>query len=377
VLLVESHHLDIKRELGSAGSANREAAKDMASFAIDGGLLIYGVDETHPPTPTPVVLAGLAERLEQIALMAVTEPLFVRTLVLPTDADASRGFVVVVVPPSGRAPHMVDGRYYGRGDKTKIVLSDAQVSALHEQRVLRERTAQGLAQADLQAAPVPAQDGVLALVACPLAAHTPLLESFSSQPDWETKALDLLLRVSGPEAQYAPSLRYATRAARQPRGISLSYGLDATRSVSGEGDVDRNRKRVVELRLDDDGTLHLLSARAAEQRADGWPWVFEKLIVGNTRHLVALCLEISAISGYRGGWHLGIAIEGLQGGVSWELSKKHWESHVYTDATYERATTASAEEMRSSPDAVVGRLTLPLLRAVGSERLQDFASLAP
>ncbi|MCU1621302.1 MAG: hypothetical protein JWL79_147 [Frankiales bacterium] len=73
-LLEEGHHLDIKRELAGGAGQNKEAAKDMASFAVDGGLLIYGVDEvTTPPTAAPIPLAGLAERLEQIALTAVTE----------------------------------------------------------------------------------------------------------------------------------------------------------------------------------------------------------------------------------------------------------------------------------------------------------------
>ncbi len=111
------------------------AATDRASFASDGGLLIYGVDEsTTRRAPRRSCLVQLPERLEQIALTAVTEPLFVRTLVLPTTADPTRGFVAVVVPPSEHAPPTVDGRYYGRGDKTKIALSDAQVSAIHAQR---------------------------------------------------------------------------------------------------------------------------------------------------------------------------------------------------------------------------------------------------
>ncbi len=376
-LLQEGHHLDIKRERAGGPSQNKEAAKDMASFAVDGGLLVYGVDESKaPPSATPILLTGLPERLEQIALAAVTEPLFVRTMVLPKSADPTRGFVVVVVPPSGRAPHMVDGRYYGRGDKTKIVLSDAQVSAMHEQRVMRERATQGLAQADLEDAPVPSTDGVLALVARPLAAHTPLLEELSTSCDWKQRSLALLMRVAGAEAPYAPQLRHATSVARQPHGIRLSAGLDRARQVSSEGDVERNRRRVVELRLDEDGTLHLLSARAVEVR-DGWPLIFEQLIVGNARHLVALCREVAALTGYQGGWHLCLSVDGLQGGISLVLSSAFQNGHVYTKQTYERATTASAEELRACPDGVVARLVGPLLRALGSERLPDFQGLLP
>lgn len=100
--------------------------------------------------------------------------------------------------------------------------------------------------------------------------------------------------------------------------------------------------------------MHLLSARAVEVR-EGWSLIFEKLIVGNTRHLVALCREVVALTGYQGGWHLSIAIDGLHGGVSWDLSDRQLNSHVYSQDNYQQATTASAEELRGSPDGVEAR----------------------
>lgn len=36
----------------------------------------------------------------------------------------SHGYLIVHVPPSGSAPHMVEHKYLGRGDKTKQYLSD-------------------------------------------------------------------------------------------------------------------------------------------------------------------------------------------------------------------------------------------------------------
>lgn len=72
-LLEESHFLDLKRELSSAQSATRDIAKDIAAFAIDGGLILIGVDEGPPVTINPISLNGLAERVEQIGLMAVSE----------------------------------------------------------------------------------------------------------------------------------------------------------------------------------------------------------------------------------------------------------------------------------------------------------------
>src|SRR4051794_23218332 len=76
--IAESPYLDVKRELDSA---NRESAKDLASFAIDGGALLIGLDEDKENrrfTPPPVVLDALAEKLEQIAQNRIDPPLPIR-----------------------------------------------------------------------------------------------------------------------------------------------------------------------------------------------------------------------------------------------------------------------------------------------------------
>ena len=43
-LLSESHYLDLKEVPATKGD-NREAARDLVSFSIDGGTLIYGIAE--------------------------------------------------------------------------------------------------------------------------------------------------------------------------------------------------------------------------------------------------------------------------------------------------------------------------------------------
>jgi predicted HTH transcriptional regulator len=135
-LIEENHFLDFKRELKPPGqSANREFAKDIAAFAVDGGVILVGVDEGPPVSVNPIPLQGLAERVEQIGLMTVTEPVSVTTTLLRTADDQQSGVLVIEVPASPRAPHMVDGRYYARGDKTNIVLSDQEVLRFHQRRI--------------------------------------------------------------------------------------------------------------------------------------------------------------------------------------------------------------------------------------------------
>src|SRR5438445_4987956 len=74
--LVETHVLELKRELPPGSDAsNKELARDLASLAIDGGLLIIGVDEGNNFALAPVPLDGLAERVELVAGSRIDEPL--------------------------------------------------------------------------------------------------------------------------------------------------------------------------------------------------------------------------------------------------------------------------------------------------------------
>jgi predicted HTH transcriptional regulator len=126
--------------LASGKSANKNFANDIAAFSLDGGVILIGIDEdSMPPSLHPVDLAGLAERVEQIAATAVDEGVVVITTEIHAADKPGHGYLVVQIPVSPRAPHMADDKYYGRGDKTNRVLSHAEVFLLHERRVAEQR----------------------------------------------------------------------------------------------------------------------------------------------------------------------------------------------------------------------------------------------
>ncbi len=105
-LVEENHFLDLKRELQPGTRANKDIAKDISAFAIDGGLILIGVDEGPPVSVTQVALDGLAERVEQIGLMAVSEPVSVSTNLLRTANDPSSASLRSRFPRlAARAPH--------------------------------------------------------------------------------------------------------------------------------------------------------------------------------------------------------------------------------------------------------------------------------
>jgi hypothetical protein len=78
--LRERHWLDAKAMVGSKDGARKETARDLASFANDGGALLIGVAEdkqTRVLSVAPVDFAGLAEQIDQIARHRCDPPLYV------------------------------------------------------------------------------------------------------------------------------------------------------------------------------------------------------------------------------------------------------------------------------------------------------------
>src|SRR4051812_5638807 len=132
-LIDESHWVDLKQELPTGKrTVNTDLAQDLASLAVDGGLLIIGVEdhESRAGKVCGVDLAKLADRVDQVARDKVRPPLVVRSLEVPDPENPGRGCLLVHVPPSAQAPHMVDYVYYGRGDRANIRLSDEQVRSI-------------------------------------------------------------------------------------------------------------------------------------------------------------------------------------------------------------------------------------------------------
>lgn len=131
----ENHYLEAKTscDLGSK-SVKVELARDMAQFAIDGGTLVVGVAEdkaTKSFSLSPGPLGkGIVEQIEQIAQTRCQPPLPIQVRELPTGDDPGQGFLVITVPPSTRAPHMVDGKYPARGETTRRYLTDTEVRLL-------------------------------------------------------------------------------------------------------------------------------------------------------------------------------------------------------------------------------------------------------
>jgi len=175
--LTETATFHAKAALPPKGNKSRDLAIDVAAMASDGGTLIYGIGEDEHGRPTklkPIELAGAEERVSQIVRTCISEPPAIETYSIPTKADPALGYLVVTVPPSPRAPHMVtvggDHRYYGRSATGNVRLTEGEVARLYERRRRWETDRDAMLDEAIAKSPIPSYDNYayLHLVACPV-----------------------------------------------------------------------------------------------------------------------------------------------------------------------------------------------------------------
>lgn len=361
--MVESHTLDFKRELGASDGSKKDFAKDVAAFSIDGGTILIGVDEGPPVTISPVDLAGLPERVEQIAAMRVDEGVMVDTTSIEIPPGSGRGVLVVNVPASPRAPHMAGGRYYGRGDKANYQMSHAEVLRRHEQLVQKQQNVlEELHRRRAQLSEgviMTADGGAVFILAKPLGALRQMLKPLASKSGWQSVLVEVVRLSSVPgRHNFLPAFS-APGQDRRPNGVALITGMQP-------GDVFGGGSRQAELVAYESGDLMLQSGRAV-MATEQERVVLEELVAGHSDLLVRFAAEISERYGFAGSWQFGLLVTGLAGANSALLRANLLHSgYTFPDDTFEAATTATLLEMKRSPETVVEELVGGLLRSLGS-----------
>jgi hypothetical protein len=383
-LLEETHHLELKREIATGRNANKELARDLASFAVDGGTYIIGIEEdkrhnTMRLSPQP--LSGLAERIEQVARMIPDPPLAVLCRSISSTQDPSCGYLIVHVPRSGTAPHMVEHKYLGRGDKTKQYLSDSEVRRLHELRRHTEQDGLARLQDQFDRDPVPAdvrKQAHLFLLAEPVAGRPGmLLDIVHGDRNWLYELVDDAASLDITKifwnvgvGQFSPALRNASDFALRSAGVAFTSRLasDRTPAATG-GDFDED---IVEIEIDEDGGLRIFMGRLSDSRADrladpagGRQQIFPSAVITYTRQFIALTRAAAEHAGYLGTWILAAGATGIQGLPVHDYVLRGNPSPHYDAADYRRATIASYAELLHQPGTTTERLAGRLLRALG------------
>ncbi|WP_170290547.1 AlbA family DNA-binding domain-containing protein [Kitasatospora atroaurantiaca] len=378
-LIEESNYFDAKKELVTKGD-NKELARDLASFANEGGTLIIGIAEDKAARTfslAPQSLDGLAEKVNSVARTIPDPPLNVVTAEIPTDTDKAVGYLVVQVPANPQAPHMVDGRYHGRHDKQKHVLTDAEVARLHARRRVAEDDVLALLQREIDQDPLATygSQSHLFIVAQPLSGQHDMLLKLTSGPGWNMRLAEFIDRAYTTElndalagAQIAPDLTDAGNGFRRAGGAARAT------SNLGEGRIhtptgSSTDEHVVELQVLEDGGLRLYFTRFSDD-SEGEQMLFPAVAVSLTRRLLQLTLAAADEAAYRGGWSLAVGATRLGGRRPWVSNRwSSWgETTRYTQDSYAQPTSAAWAEINESPAAVANRLVGRLLRGLGVEQ---------
>ena len=130
--LEETTHLEFKRELPEPGK-NDSLARSLATLAnTEGGVIIYGIveEDGRATALAPIDLKDAPERVGLVA-QSVDEPVrLTNLLTIEAEGGHGKGFLVVEVPSSERAPHLYKGAALGGAGRVTVPLSRRQVGEI-------------------------------------------------------------------------------------------------------------------------------------------------------------------------------------------------------------------------------------------------------
>ncbi|HXI26738.1 MAG TPA: ATP-binding protein [Pyrinomonadaceae bacterium] len=363
--LEETITFDGKREISSK---NIEIAKDISAFAnTSGGVLIYGLAEDSDgklAILNPIKLKGERERIDQIVRTAIDEVPFIKITAIETQHDPSIGYLIVIVPPSERAPHMVivkgESRYYGRAATGNCVLNQANVAQLFERRRVAEQSIVPQLEQAIKEAPLPDNDKFahLHIVARPALADDTLLDrcvlSGRNHKELLTEVLDQVSRSGIYRDGYVPDIGYPGSGwARRPEGYygKCHYGPEEDMGVHFQFNLD--------------GSAWLFSGRAAEAHGEGDPKTFfSSIVAGTTTKFLAVLGELYDRANYLGMVDIGLAVTGLQGCAP-ELTRDAFRTlPKFSRPDYHRTARSNALLLKDDPKSVAARLVMPLVEAI-------------
>ncbi|MEV0234693.1 ATP-binding protein [Nonomuraea sp. NPDC050786] len=106
----ETRHLDFKRQL----SNSEDLADDLVAMVNSGGgVLVIGVGtDRHDRASSlhPLVLRTAEQQAVQAAREGVDESIRIDPIPIPTENDPGTGYLVILIPPSSRLPHLSSKR---------------------------------------------------------------------------------------------------------------------------------------------------------------------------------------------------------------------------------------------------------------------------
>lgn len=377
--LEETNTLEAKQQFPS----NKKLAKEIAALANDGGVLLIGVAEDEHDRLTklnPVKLQGARERIDQIIQTSIQETLSVEIRALELEGDPSRGYLVIIVPASPRAPHMVivgkDNRYYGRGDNTVRRLSEGEVARLYARREKWEIDRVAWMRSIIDDSPVveSSENGFLHIAIRPLFSSDSILEQALYSSD--AASVDELLRTL--------LLRSAEKITLRCPDVPSLRIVEWHENVSGwisyldrSGDLGEVREPdyIVDLHVNRSGEVRLFCGYAVLNHHSHDMVIRGQLVA----HLCMLVLRFtSEILSQSENLHpvaIGLGLTNTKDAALWEQAKqgRPWDKFVRSDvAEYVKTDQVSPLSIAREPQRVASALTRQLFSGLSDGQYDPF-----
>lgn len=274
--------------------------------------------------------------------------------------------LLVEVPASPLAPHMVDHAYWGRNDTTKHKLSDNEVYRLHAVRRARDLTIHDLIEKEIARDPVPIPDrhnAHLFGVAQPLGSRVDLLTDVLEEQQFDELVLQTLWNSNTDRSRVWEYLQ--THELRAPgRGWASSRLFARVPPADLNPDLER---QLLDVEMSDDGAITCYTGGASAIGRDGKDCLLVPNMIAAPHGLAVLAGKVGATYGYNGRWLIGVGATNMQGKHSSRAQNvmSLSEFPAFSEPSYVYGTEASTVELVEDPRRITQAVLFRLLRALG------------
>lgn len=368
----ENHHCEIK-QFENGNVPTKKVARAVASLAVDGGAVIVGLSELDGGrfALDPRPLDGLVEAVDLAVANRVSPAL--RPTIRELARNDGDGYLVVIVPTSPSAPHMFDGRYYARNERTSQPLSDIEVRRLWRRNLDRRDDLDAMLAREVEREPVQRLAGPterslnspharLFTVAQPVSADPALL--LNAAPDG--RLLQWTQSLNGERLysdQSAPPASFVRQGTSFPRARGVARSSPSMKSNRRIQDYAGSDTVVVDLEIQEDGGIRLFNAHASA--GHGPRRLNLPVIVGEVVRTVELSRVVSRQASFRGPWRFGVALRRIHSLAAAPLDTGIGVSNdwTYSDDAYEETTEVDGSTLDEPGSPIVLALLGRFLRA--------------
>ena len=371
-------------EAKSEVSTNVNVAKTVSAMAnTAGGVIIYGIgedDNGRPRELLPIPIKGMRERIDGVVRTSISGPPFVRPIEIVCDADPSKGYLIVHVPPSDGAPHMVivngEKRYYGRGETGNYILSEPEIAQLYDRRKSTKEEIWPFLDEAIKEAEDAHYNGVshLHVVARPVLRNGDILEN----------------AIAGRDQSHTDLLRELVKSAKEQSVFPDSFvpdfmSTDWARKTDGyitkmwDRSPETPHSHSLHLEVGFDGSARLFCSRAAQlnKADDNATRIFiSSLVAGLPVRFFHLIGELFTRSQYFGLVDVAVAVTRVDRSICLDGKSRGLSDPIpYDKPDFRNHKRVSAQILNEIPVNPAEALLMPLFDAISQGTVKPYENL--